>query len=69
MMRARTSEEQAQYLKEQIKEMEGPDNTWFATQALGHTPTQSEAAEHYIKHGGAADFAKRWQEEAQRQGV
>ena len=66
MIKARTPEEQAEYLRRQIEEMRGPDNTWFVTQALGHIPTPSEAATYYINHGGATDFANRWREGTQQ---
>ena len=55
----RSPEEQRQYLAEQIGEMLGPFNRWVAGLTLKHPPTDSEAAKHYVDHGGAEDFARR----------
>ncbi len=59
-VKVRTPQEQEKYLEEQVREIQGDDNRYFAGEALGHEPTRSEAALHYVAHGGAVDFAKRW---------
>ncbi|MFH1111470.1 MAG: hypothetical protein V1712_00145 [Patescibacteria group bacterium] len=47
-----------EYEELQIKEMLGQDNEYFAGRELGHSPTDEEAAEYYVEHGGAEHFAK-----------
>ncbi|MFA4936981.1 MAG: hypothetical protein WC575_01635 [Patescibacteria group bacterium] len=47
-----------EYEELQKKEILGPDNEYFAGQELGHSPTDNEAAVHYVEHGGAEHFAK-----------
>jgi len=44
----------------QIEEIEGPVNSWLTGEVVGHSPTSAEKVWHYIKHGGADDFARRW---------
>lgn len=45
------------YLQAQKEEILSPENMWFAGERLGHPPSPSEAAGHYISHGGADHFA------------
>lgn len=40
--------------------MANPDNRWFTGEAVGHNPTDGEAAMHFITHGGAKIFADWW---------
>ena len=63
MAGSRSQEEISEYLKKQREEILGPENQWFAGQAVGHPPTPQESGLHYVKHGGAEDFASRWQRE------
>lgn len=48
-----------EYEEQQIKEILGSDNKYFTGQELGHSPTDDEAAEHYVGHGGAENFAQK----------
>jgi hypothetical protein len=50
----------AEYLRRQKMEMLGPYNKWLAGESLNKSPTDTEAALHYIDHGGAIDFANRF---------
>jgi hypothetical protein len=47
------------YLELQKDEMLGSDNKYFAAEALGRSPTDEEAAKHYVEHGGSEHFAKK----------
>lgn len=44
----------------QIEEAQSDENRWYAGEDLGRPPTDREALMHYIKHGGAEEFARRW---------
>ncbi len=59
--KARTRDELADHLDQQIEEIKSPFNLWVTGEEVGHEPTISEAAIHYIKCGGASDFARRRQ--------
>jgi len=50
------------FVREQLEEMQSPFNQWVTGEEVGHEPSHNELAEHYIKHGGAAAFRKKWQE-------
>ncbi len=50
--------EQKRLLEAQKVEIKSAENFWYAGIELGHTPTLSEAAMHYITNGGAEDFRK-----------
>jgi len=45
--------------REQIIEAVSEVNRWFAGVAVGHDPTVRECLSHYVRNGGAADFARR----------
>ncbi len=47
------------YISLQVGEILGPDNTFFAGERLGHTPSDEEATHHYINNGGAVSFHER----------
>ncbi len=49
-----------EYQEEQKKEILGPDNEWFTGEKLGHSPTDEEAAQHYVEHGGPESFAQKY---------
>ncbi|MCU0679342.1 MAG: hypothetical protein MUC28_02760 [Planctomycetes bacterium] len=49
-----------EFLDMQKKEMLGETNMYYASKAAGHQVSSDEAALHYIKNGGAADFRKRY---------
>ncbi|MEX0919037.1 MAG: hypothetical protein WDZ85_03715 [Candidatus Paceibacterota bacterium] len=49
----------AAWNQEQIAEMLGDDNRYFAGQRFGHSPTKQEAVRHYVECGGPTDFARR----------
>lgn len=57
-----TQNDQKTYMQEQIREMLGEVNRWFAGEALHRPPSDSEAVMYYIEHGGAVDFRRRWEE-------
>ena len=40
-------------------EVFGPDNMWYAGEALGREPTRQECLEHYFDHGGFENFEAR----------
>jgi hypothetical protein len=46
----------------QVAEALSPDNEYYAGQSLHHSPTPTEAVDHYLHHGGPEDFARREQE-------
>jgi len=47
-------------IRQQLAEALGPDNKWFCSQKSGHEVTDPETlVKHYIKNGGAEDFARR----------
>ena len=47
----------------QLAEALGPLNRWYCSQAYGQEIDDAELLlEYYIKHGGAIDFAKRYDE-------
>lgn len=48
-----------EYMRRQIELILGPENKWYAGEALGHSPTDEEAVSHWITHGGAEDFSAR----------
>ncbi len=56
----RTAKELRDYMAAQIAEIFGPDNMWFAGQALRHPPSPDEAFWHYHAHGGPEHFAEKW---------
>ena len=47
-----------EYITLQIQEACGPENKWFAGEALGHPPTENEALIHYCEKGGATHFSE-----------
>ena len=48
--------------RKQLAEALGPDNKWFCSQKSGHEVTDPETlVKHYIKNGGAEDFARRFE--------
>jgi hypothetical protein len=49
-----------EYMKKQGEEILGKTNLWYTGKKLGRKPTSEEAAEHYIDHGGAVDFNRRF---------
>jgi hypothetical protein len=45
----------------QLAEALGPINRWFCSEAFGYEVEDQETLlQYYIKSGGAADFARRW---------
>jgi hypothetical protein len=47
----------------QLAEALGPVNRWFCSEKMGQPVDRHEVlVTHYIKHGGAADFARRYRE-------
>jgi hypothetical protein len=46
-------------MAEQLKEMLGEDNAFFAGLTLGRPPDDREKVRHYLANGGAEDFARR----------
>ncbi len=44
---------------EQLVEAYGDDNRYYAGLSLGHAPTQKEALEYYLGHGGATGHRAR----------
>ncbi|MBI2482073.1 MAG: hypothetical protein HYV76_00690 [Candidatus Vogelbacteria bacterium] len=57
----RTPEGLRQFLEVQKREALGPENRWFAGIALQHPPSDNEAVMHFIRNGGATDFANRFE--------
>jgi len=55
--------EMAEFLAAQRAAILSPDNEWYAGEHLGHRPTRQEAARHFIEHGGAEQFRRRWEEQ------
>ena len=49
-----------EYLRQQMEQILSPDNKWFAGEKLNRTPTVDEAAEHFVAHGGAENFANQY---------
>lgn len=47
-----------EYEELQKNEILGSDNEYFTGQELHHSPTDEEAAKHYIEHGGPEHFAE-----------
>jgi hypothetical protein len=60
-----TAEDLAKNNQEQIAEMLGHDNKYYAGLALGHDPSPDEAARHYVEHGGCANFRQRKRQQHQ----
>lgn len=58
-----------EYVDLQLAEALGADNRWYCSEYYGHAVTERETLlRYYIRHGGAADFARRWRlAEAERQ--
>ncbi len=47
----------------QLAEAFGPTNRWFCSERLGRAVEEPEVlVTHYIRNGGAADFARRYRE-------
>jgi len=57
-----SQEEMEEFLAAQKEDMVGEVNKWYAGEKLGHEPTPSEAALHYVTSGGAEKFRKNWEE-------
>ena len=52
-----------QRIRQQVAEALGPTNRWFCCEKLGrHVDDADLLLTHYIKNGGAEDFAKRYQQ-------
>lgn len=48
-----------EYIEKEIEEMKSDENRWFAGEALGHEPSDEEAAEYYVNCGAAEEFNKK----------
>lgn len=50
----------AEFHKLMTKEVDSPDNRWFAGNFLGHSPDYEERLIHYIIRGGYRRFRERF---------
>jgi len=45
-----------EYMELQVARALSPDNYWYAGEHLGHSPSELEAVEYYIRCGAARQF-------------
>lgn len=47
------------YISAEKEDILGEKNMYYTAKKLGRTPTEDEAAHHFVSNGGAEDFERR----------